>query len=53
MHKFTCYFIDNSGKRQYFSVKASDKASAIDKAFKKARKSAKGDIISWDVKLSF
>ena len=53
MHKFMCYFIDNSGKRQNFSIKASDKASAIDKAFKKARKNAKGDIISWDVKLSF
>lgn len=53
MHKFMCYFIDNSGKHQHFSVKASDKASAIDKAFKKARKNASGDIISWDVKLSF
>lgn len=53
MHKFSCYFMDNSGKRQYFSVKASDKVSAIEKAFKKARKNASGDIISWDVKLSF
>ncbi len=53
MHKFSCYFIDNSGKRQIFTIKASDKTSAIEKAFKKARKNASGDIISWDVKLSF
>ncbi len=53
MHKFSCYFIDNSGKRQNFTIKASDKAIAIDKAFKKAQKSANGSFTSWDVKLIF
>lgn len=51
MHKFQCYFYDNSTKKQYFTVSANDKKTAIDKAFKKAKKSAKGDITNWDVKL--
>ena len=51
MHKFSCYFSDCSGKKQFFTVKAANKADAIEKAFKKAKKSAKGDFNNWDVKL--
>ena len=50
---FSCYFSDNSGKKQVFTVKAKDKQSAIEKAFAKAKKNAKGDINpNWEVKLA-
>lgn len=48
---FRC--IDNGGYRQFFKVKAKDKQTAIDKAFKKARKAAKGDITSWECRAVF
>lgn len=51
LHKFNCYFIDNGGKKQNFTVKAANKTDAIEKAFKKAKKSAKGDFNNWEVKL--
>jgi hypothetical protein len=53
LYTFNCYFIDNSGKKQNFTVKAKDKQQAIEKAFKKARKNANGDIVNWSVKLGF
>lgn len=49
--KWNFYAIDNSGKRQSFTVSASSKQAAIDKAFKKAIKNANGDITSWDCRL--
>lgn len=50
---FNCYFVDNSGKKQVFTVKAKNKQSAIEKAFTKAKKNAKGDISPhWEVKLA-
>lgn len=52
MHKFNCYFIDNGGKKQFFTVKAKTKPDAIEKAFKKAKKGAKGDFNNWEVKLA-
>lgn len=51
LYTFNCYFIDNSGKKQNFTVKAKDKQTAIEKAFKKARKNANGDIVNWFVQL--
>ena len=40
---------DNGGKRQCFDVRANSKPEAIEKAFKKAEKNAKGDIwYSWE-----
>lgn len=47
--EFSC--IDNGGKHQYFTVKAPDKSTAIKKAFNRAEKQSKGDIIKWDCKL--
>jgi len=47
--QFNC--IDNGGKRQAFTVKAKDKTLAIEKAFQKAMKNAKGDITNWNCKL--
>ncbi len=47
---FTCK--DNGGKFQVFNIKAENKQTAITKGFEKARKYAKGDIISWNCKLS-
>lgn len=52
MYKFQFSCIDNGGYRQNFVVKASNKQAAIDKAFTKARKHAKGDITSWECKLA-
>ena len=52
MSTFSFYCVDNGGKRQGFSVKASSKAEAEKKAFTKAKKAAKGDIISWQCRLS-
>lgn len=51
LHVFNCYFIDNSGKKQSFTVRAKDKQQAIEKAFKKAKKDAHGDIINWCIQL--
>ena len=45
--------IDNGRKRQGFQIKANDKTTAIKKGMEKARKNAKGDIITWDCKLIF
>jgi len=46
---FSCN--DNGGKKQYFVVSANSKPDAIEKAFKKARKNAAGDIATWNCKL--
>ena len=46
---FTCN--DNGGKRQSFTVTASDKQTAINKGFEKARKNANGDINAWNCRL--
>lgn len=50
-HKFSFYCIDNGGKRQAFTVTASDKREAIEKGMKKAKKNAKGDLNNWECKL--
>lgn len=47
MYKWTFRTIDNGGKRQSFTVKASSKPEAIDKGMNRARKNAKGDINNW------
>lgn len=47
---FSC--IDNGRKRQAFTVKAESKVEAEKIAFKKAKKNAKGDIITWNLTLS-
>lgn len=52
MYKWIFNCIDNSGYRQNFPVKASDKTSAIKKGFEKARKNASGDITTWNCKLN-
>lgn len=50
MFSFSC--VDNSGKRQSFTIKnAVNMQDAIDKGFKKATKNAKGDITTWECKL--
>lgn len=46
---FSCN--DNGGKKQFFVVSANNKTDAIQKAFKKARKNAAGDIITWNCTL--
>lgn len=46
---FSCR--DNGGKRQFFTVTASSKPEAIEKAMQKARKHAAGDITGWDCSL--
>ena len=52
MAKWSFYISDNSGYRQSFTVSAKDKPSAIEKAFIKARKNAKGDLSGhWECKL--
>lgn len=51
MAKWNFNCIDNGGKRQNFMVTASDKTVAIRKGFEKAKKNAKGDIISWKCSL--
>lgn len=50
-YKFNFYCVDNSGKRQSFTVTAPDKQTAIDKGFTRAKKHAAGDIITWDCSL--
>ena len=47
---FTC--TDNGRKKQAFTVTAGNKQTAERKAFQKARKAAKGDIISWSLRLN-
>ncbi len=50
MHDFYCHFSDNSGQVMNFKVRAKDKKEAIEKAFARARKRAKGDLSpSWSV----
>ena len=51
MAKWNFQCIDNGRKKQAFTVKASSKTEAIEKAFTRAKKNARGDIISWDCKL--
>lgn len=47
---FSCS--DNGGKKQFFTVTAKSKPEAIEKAFKKARKNAMGDISPhWECRL--
>ena len=47
VHKFSFEYHDNGGKRQYFTVSAPDKAAAIEKGMKRAKKAARGDCIAW------
>ena len=51
MYKWQFTARDNGGKHQTFTVKASNKTDAIKKGFEKAKKSANGDITTWDCKL--
>jgi hypothetical protein len=46
---FTCR--DNGGKFQALTISAGNKTDAINKGFEKARKTAKGDITSWNCSL--
>lgn len=41
-YKFSFHCVDNGGKHQAFTVSAPNKAAAIEKAMKKARKNAAG-----------
>lgn len=51
-YKFSFHCVDNGGKHQAFTVSAPSKAAAIDKALKKARKNAAGDICgTWEIRL--
>lgn len=50
MWSFQC--IDNGGKHQNFKVKAPDKTGAISEGFKRAKKNSRGDIISWECRLT-
>lgn len=52
MAKWSFSCMDNGGKRQAFTIKADDKTTAIKTGFTKAEKAAKGDIITWNCKLS-
>lgn len=52
MSTFSFFCIDNGQKRQGFSVKANSKSEAEKKAFAKAKKNAKGDIIFLECRLS-
>lgn len=48
-YKFSFHCVDNGGKHQAFTVSAPNKAAAIEKAIKKARKNAAGDICgTWE-----
>lgn len=51
MAKWSFNCIDNGGKKQFFTITAGDKTTAIKKGFEKAKKNAKGDINNWDCKL--
>lgn len=51
-YKFSFHCVDNGGKHQAFTVSALNKAAAIEKAMKKARKNAAGDICgTWEIRL--
>lgn len=51
-YKFSFHCVDNGGKHQAFTVSAPNKAAAIEKAIKKARKNAAGDICgTWEIRL--
>ncbi len=52
MAKWSYFQIDNGGKRQAFTIAAPDKMTAIKKGQEKARKAAKGDVITWECRLS-
>ena len=51
-YSFTFRCIDNGGKRQSITIKASNKAEAIDKGLKRAKKNAAGDIRNWECVLN-
>lgn len=53
-YSWACHFSDNSGKKQNFKIKAPSKEEAIDKAFARAKKYAKGDLdpSTWTVRLT-
>jgi len=52
MAKWSFSISDNSGKKQFFTVTANNKADAIEKSFKRARKNARGDLSPhWECKL--
>ena len=52
MFKWSFAIGDNSGKKQFFTIRANSKEEAIKKGFEKARKNAKGDLsYSWDCRL--
>lgn len=52
MAKWSFSISDNSGKKQFFTVTAKSKQEAIEKAFTKAKKNAKGDLSAhWDCRL--
>ena len=52
MAKWSFRCCDNGGKHQYFTVTAKDKTEAINKAFTKAKKNARGDISpTWECRL--
>lgn len=51
MAKWSFHCNDNGGKFQGFTITASSKPEAIEKAMQKAKKAAKGDINAWDCKL--
>ena len=52
MAKWSFSCSDNGGKKQFFTVTAPDKPTAIEKAFQKAKKNAKGDIYPhWECRL--
>lgn len=50
--KWSFYCIDNGGKHQSFTVSAADKIAAINKGMERAKKHAKGDITTWECRLS-
>ena len=51
MAVFSFQFIDNSGFRKSWQIKAKSKVEAIDKGFQKMQKIKKGDINMWDCRL--
>lgn len=51
MAKWYFIAVDNGGKHQCITVKASDKTEAIKKGFEVARKKAAGDITTWNCRL--
>ena len=52
MAKWSFNCIDNGGKKQFFTVSAPDKITAIKKGMERAKKHASGDISpTWTCKL--